>query len=161
VIRRLTSEDAVASAALRIAALTAAPHAFGASPEEEAGRDAGQILSSNAVLAAERDGRLCAMAALWRDTSAKRRHIGLVWGVWVAPEARGQGLGLRLLEAVIEEARATGLTHLQLAVGTTNLAALALYRRAGFVVTGFEEAALHVDGAFVDEHLMTLRLTPR
>jgi ribosomal protein S18 acetylase RimI-like enzyme len=161
VIRRLTREDAAAFAALRLEALAAAPQAFGASPEDEAGRDAAEVLAGNAIFAAERDGRLCGMAALWRETLAKRRHIGLVWGVWVAPEARGEGLGQRLLAALIEEARALRLTHLQLGVGTTNPPALALYRRAGFVVTGFEEAALCVDGALLDEHLMTLRLTPR
>ena len=160
-IRRLGRDDAAAYAALRAAALTAAPQAFGASPEDEAGRDAAEVLERNAVFGAVGQGGLVGLAGLARESLAKRRHIGLVWGVWVAPEARGQGLGQRLMGAVIAEARAQGLTHLQLGVGATNLPALALYRRAGFVVTGFEEAALCVDGAFLDEMLMTLRLTAR
>jgi ribosomal protein S18 acetylase RimI-like enzyme len=161
VIRRLTREDAAAYGALRLEALTLAPDAFGASPQDEADRDAAEVLARNAVFGAEGEDGLLGMAALWRETLAKRRHIGLVWGVWVALEARGQGLGQRLMAAVIAEARAQGLTYLQLGVGATNLPALALDRRAGFVVTGFEEAALCVDGAFLDELLMTLRLSPR
>lgn len=56
--------------------------------------------------------------------------------VAVDPACRGRGLGLRLVEAVIDKARAAGAEHLFLEVATDNPAALALYARAGFAEAG-------------------------
>lgn len=54
----------------------------------------------------------------------------------VRPEARGRGLGRRLVEAAAQTARENGAAHLFLEVADDNAAALALYARAGFVETG-------------------------
>lgn len=56
--------------------------------------------------------------------------------MWVAPEARGLKLGQRLLDALIEAARADGVSKLQLETGISQPEALGLYRRAGFVEIG-------------------------
>lgn len=56
--------------------------------------------------------------------------------IGVAPTARRQGLGARLLAEVIATARAAGATRLMLEVRAGNQAAQALYQRAGFMVTG-------------------------
>jgi ribosomal protein S18 acetylase RimI-like enzyme len=56
--------------------------------------------------------------------------------VWVSPEARGQGLGDRLIGAVEAWARRSGATELRLAVIDGNEPAVALYRRHGFVDAG-------------------------
>lgn len=53
--------------------------------------------------------------------------------MYVAPAARGTGLGRRLVEALEAEARALGARRLVLETGTRQHAALALYRAAGFV----------------------------
>ena len=53
--------------------------------------------------------------------------------MYVAPEARGQGLGRQLVDALEAEARALGVKKLVLETGTRQHAALALYRKAGFV----------------------------
>ena len=50
----------------------------------------------------------------------------------VAPEARGRGAGRALLQAVIGQARASGVRHLVLCTQTTMLAAQHLYAEAGF-----------------------------
>lgn len=54
----------------------------------------------------------------------------------VGVEARGQGVGGRLLEAAAEGAQRRGAQALYLEVSVTNLDALALYRRHGFVEVG-------------------------
>jgi len=54
----------------------------------------------------------------------------------VAPEARGRGLGTRLMLALVEEALAAGSSHLTLEVRVSNEAAQALYRRFGFQTVG-------------------------
>lgn len=52
--------------------------------------------------------------------------------MYVAPAARGTGLGRRLVDALQAEARALGLRRLVLETGTRQQAAIALYRATGF-----------------------------
>ena len=54
----------------------------------------------------------------------------------VAREWRGRGVGLELLAAAIEWARERGLHKLSLGVFAHNAAAIALYRKFGFVEEG-------------------------
>jgi ribosomal protein S18 acetylase RimI-like enzyme len=63
----------------------------------------------------------------------------------VEPSARGQGLGARLLSAVVATAAQTGATAVRADVSADNDAAIALYRKAGFEVgsaRGSEPAGL-------------------
>lgn len=60
--------------------------------------------------------------------------------IGVVPDRRGQGLGARIIDAAAIELRA--LFHsgaLLLEVNSENAAALALYRKAGFVQSGFRK----------------------
>jgi ribosomal protein S18 acetylase RimI-like enzyme len=73
--------------------------------------------------------RLALLALLSRDTENARF---LMDGLFVAPHARGQGVGTRLLEAIAEEARARGYREVRLDVVEENLRARALYERLGY-----------------------------
>jgi putative acetyltransferase len=53
--------------------------------------------------------------------------------MYVAPEARGDGVGRRLLDMLEAAARAEGLPQLALETGIAQPEALGLYRSAGFV----------------------------
>jgi GNAT superfamily N-acetyltransferase len=53
--------------------------------------------------------------------------------LWVQPQARGTGLGRRLLEELERRARALGATQLVLDTNASQAAAAALYRSAGYV----------------------------
>ncbi|GAA3851503.1 GNAT family N-acetyltransferase [Streptomyces sedi] len=133
-LRVATSDDWPLWRDLRVAALTEAPHAFRArlADWESGGREqwrARLTAPGTHPVVALRDGR----------------PVGVVRGVpgdggtselrslWVASEARGQGIGDRLIEAVTTWALRAGSTTLRLAVIPGNEAALALYRRHGFV----------------------------
>lgn len=63
-------------------------------------------------------------------------HRFLVDGIFVAPEARGRGVGSRLIEALAQEARSRGHAEIRLEVIDENPRARALYERRGFVAAG-------------------------
>ena len=57
-------------------------------------------------------------------------------GMWVAPSARGRGVGERLVRTVLESAAERGLSRVLLEVAHENAPARALYERMGFAPTG-------------------------
>lgn len=63
-----------------------------------------------------------------------RGRFGLLDELYVDERWRGQGIGGAALEFVERESRARGLPAIRLEVSHTNLRALELYRRRGFVV---------------------------
>ena len=83
----------------------------------------------------------------------------LLDGISVAAEARSQGLGSTLLEAVCAEAWLRGYHEVRLDVIDTNFRAIALYKRVGFEVRGRQSIGLlrHVFG-FASATTMVRRL---
>jgi RimJ/RimL family protein N-acetyltransferase len=59
------------------------------------------------------------------------------FGMMVASEWRGRGIGTELLVACIDWARSTGAHKVQLEVWPHNAAAIALYEKHGFVREGY------------------------
>jgi ribosomal protein S18 acetylase RimI-like enzyme len=167
-IRILGAEDAAAYQALRLHGLRESPAAFGSTYEGEvdtplaeiAARLARGAAGENVVFGAwDEGGQLVGVAGLGRGTSLKTRHRAGVWGMYVAPEARGGGVGRALLAALIAHARSLdGVERLVLGVEAGNEPARALYRSFGFVTYGLEPQAYLLDGEYWDSELMTLRL---
>jgi putative acetyltransferase len=81
-----------------------------------------------AFVVAYRDGTPVGCGALRRLDA----ETGELKRMYVAPAARGTGLGRRLVAALEAEARALGLRRLVLETGTRQEAAIALYRATGF-----------------------------
>jgi GNAT superfamily N-acetyltransferase len=107
----------------------------------------------------EPNGPLLGMAGCLREGAMKQRHKAVVWGMYVAPEARGRGAGRQLLDAVITRAtRWPGLEQLNLTVVTENVAARTLYVRRGFVPFGIAPRALAQDGRHYDMEYFWLDL---
>jgi len=152
VIRPLQPDDADAYVVLRRTMLTEAPWAFASSPEFDRGCNADQVRESvsrpgSAILGAFDGVDLIGSAGLVRDEKPKRRHIALIWGVYVAPAARGCGLGRSVMQAALDHARTwPGLECIQLAVSERAQAARRLYESLGFTTWGIEPDALRVDG---------------
>jgi ribosomal protein S18 acetylase RimI-like enzyme len=87
-------------------------------------------------------------------------HVAEVRGLAVAPDRQGEGIGGRLLGATIERARGQGIRKLVLRVLSTNPGARLLYERHQFTVEGARREAFSIDGAYVDDILMALDLSP-
>ena len=76
----------------------------------------------------------------------------------LAPSARGQGHGRRLLEHLLDLARGAGVEGVYLEVRPSNRDALALYHGAGFEVIGRRRAYYRAVGGAEDEVVLVRRL---
>ncbi|MFQ6551283.1 GNAT family N-acetyltransferase [Aestuariibius insulae] len=77
--------------------------------------------------------RAAILMLLERDTDNERF---LLDGLFVSPQARGQGIGTALLNAICQEALSRGYRKLRLDVIDSNPRARALYEREGFEPKG-------------------------
>jgi L-phenylalanine/L-methionine N-acetyltransferase len=111
-------------------------------------------------LVAERDGQVVGNAGCHPHLQVRRRHSAHV-GMAVATHAQGQGVGSALMAALVDWAdNWAQLLRLELTVYVDNEAAMALYRKFGFVLEGTHRADALRDGQYVDTHFMA-RLHPR
>ena len=107
---------------------------------------------------AELDGDLVGWVAVV-PYSSRAAYSGVgEESVYVAESARGRGVGRKLLEALVESARAGGLWTLQAGVLPENGASLALHRALGFREVGVRERIGQLNGAWRDVVLLELRL---
>jgi len=167
-IQSLSDQQTPQYKALRLQALWLHPEAFLENPKTfemksietitslmQSARDKGGFT----LVAMNADGELVGTASLSVGDSEKLAHRGMIWGVYVAPEARGNGVARQLMESVIT--RATNnpqFKSLHLGVVCSNTKALGLYESLGFTVYGTDVEALNVQGVFLDEYLMVKRI---
>ena len=137
VIERLTTGDGERLRVIRLRSLRDSPDAFATTFEEAealAPETWNRQLEHLATFVASAPGADLGMVRAMRDEQSQ--ETAYVISMWVAPEARCQGIGSALLDAVVQWARAQGLTRLLLDVTEANAPAIALYTRKGFVRTG-------------------------
>ena len=143
-VRVLGEDDWTAFRAIRLAALGDAPDAFAASVEDEQGYD-----ENFWRLRLRRSARLLAEGDLTGSEPIRLGVVSLgegkdddgrvaeIFGLWVAPAARGTGVATKLVEASAERARQDGRTHVSYWVGTDNGRAVAFASGIGFRPTDF------------------------
>ena len=103
--------------------------------------------------------RLVGAITLDRESRRKAAHTGHVSAMMVHPDVQGHGVGRALLAACIAACReAAGLELLTLSVTSSNDAAVALYRQAGFTHYGTLVRAIKLDNRYFDRDLMVLAL---
>lgn len=162
-IRRLGPDDAIAYRELRLRGLREHPDAFTSSFEEESARPV-TALSRRLDLAPDADERvfgaftdqtLVGVAGLAREARSKNRHKATLFGMYVAGEVGGRGIGRTLLMHALDDARSqAGLVRIVLTVTKGNRAARELYAAVGFQSFGIEPMAIRVgDAWYAKEHM--------
>jgi ribosomal protein S18 acetylase RimI-like enzyme len=148
-VRTLGEEDWQEFKAIRLAALRDSPDAFAANADDEEGleEDFWRLRMRRSVrivaLRVEGDGeaevaggRPVGVVSLGEGKDEEGR-VAEIFGLWVAPDARGTGVATRLVEASADRARHDGRTHVSYWVGTDNGRAVAFASGIGFRPTDF------------------------
>lgn len=132
-VRTLTEDEWEQYRAVRLSALEESPEAFAATIEEERGYDEElwrDRMRRSRRLVAEREGEAVGVASLGRHSENER--VAELFGLWVAPTARGAGVASQLVQAGADVARAQRSTHLAYWVSTENGRAVAFASGFGF-----------------------------
>jgi phosphinothricin acetyltransferase len=117
--------------------------------------DAGHFPYSRLV--ARRAGEILGWAAL-SPVSSRPVYRGVAEvSIYVAAQARGQGVGKALLADLIAESERHGIWTLQAGIFPENTASMEVHRRAGFRVVGTRERIGCRDGVWRDTVLMERR----
>jgi len=111
------------------------------------------IQNNHAQYVAEVAGEIVGWADVLPYDKEALQHAGLL-GMGVVAEHRSKGIGQELLRHVIEHSWRIGLKRIELEVFASNLAAVALYEKFGFLHEGTKRNGRYFDGAFNDVHCM-------
>jgi RimJ/RimL family protein N-acetyltransferase len=169
-VRLLTTDDALTYRALRLRGLLEHSSAFLSSAEEEAQKPLEVTLARVSppadkphdffVGAFDGDsGALIGAVGLQGRYRPKELHTASVVGMYVASEHTGRGVGLALMQALLQRCRElTRLEQLVLTLTAGNLAAQRIYERCGFTVWGVLPRALKLGDQYHGKVHMLLQL---
>jgi RimJ/RimL family protein N-acetyltransferase len=114
---------------------------------------------TRAVFGAFEDEMLVGITGVRREALCQVNHKATIWGVFVKPSHRGQGIAQTLLSAATAHATDEWDTiQLMLCVNAENLPAKRLYASLGFRTFGLEPRAMKVGDRFYDEEYMCKQL---
>ena len=148
-VRPAAPEDAAAIAAIYNAGIAGGAATFETRPRS-ADEVAGWLEEDGPVLVAE-DGSSVLGWARVTPYSDRCVYKGVgEYGVYVATDAQGAGIGRQLLAALCDEAEARGLHKLVGRMFAVNTASRALARAAGFREIGVERRHGQIDGQWRD-----------
>jgi len=166
-VKILRPQDADAYSEMRRESLLDSPLAFASSPDDDivssadAVREQLRRAPESVIFGAFQTG-LVGSVGLYREAHVKTSHKAHLWGMYVVPAHRRQGVASRLLDAALGHAASLpGVSWVEPSVSSATPEAQRLYERAGFRVWGTEPDALRHDGRTVVLHHMARRLESR
>jgi RimJ/RimL family protein N-acetyltransferase len=107
------------------------------------------------------DDELLGVVSFEREgaTREKLRHKGLLFRMYVARHASGQGIGKILIREIIDRARQIAdIEQINLTVIAANERARGIYAAFGFETFSIEKRAIKYNGKYFDEETMVLFL---
>lgn len=163
-IRELTAEDARLFRALRLEALEWHPAAFAASDADERAWTVDDVArrlrptpDSYVMGAFDEAAKLVGCVGWYRAHGTKLRHRSHVWGVYVRPAHRRQGIARALIQHILGRVRGIpGLVQVELSVMASNPAASGFYEGLGFRHVATLPRALRSGWDYHDEQLYVL-----
>jgi len=111
------------------------------------------------VLGAFQAVELAGVVGLSFEQREKVRHKATLFGMYVRPRFRGQGIGRQLVQSALKHARERpAVLVVQLTVTEGNAPAVSLYESCGFVPFGVEPLAVAVTSGYVSKLHMWRRV---
>lgn len=108
-------------------------------------------------LVARLNGQVIGWAAL-SPVSSRCVYAGVAEeSVYISAAARGQGVGKKLLTALIEASEQAGFWMIQTGIFPENEASIQLHRNCGFRIVGYREKIGQMDGVWRDTLLLERR----
>jgi L-amino acid N-acyltransferase YncA len=156
----MTSDDADVVLAIYAEGVASGNATFECHPPDWAKFDAARLQVPRLVV--EDESGVCGWAVL-SAVSARQVYAGVAEvTLYIAERAKGQGLGARLLAALVDASEAAGIWMLQAVVFPENTASIRLHERAGFRQVGRRERiALMECGPYAGRWRDTLLLERR
>jgi ribosomal protein S18 acetylase RimI-like enzyme len=155
-IRQLEAANGAEYQALFLEALRSAPAGFAADYDEESARSSNQIAERfrrEVIFGGFVGGRLHGMVTFLQQMTPKRRHVGMIWNMYVSDEQRGTGLANMLFKHVLDAA-SLKVDQVELYVAVDNPRGRKFYRKFGFESYGVMPRALRVQGEDYDALMM-------
>jgi GNAT superfamily N-acetyltransferase len=152
-IRCISHEDIDAFRRIRLEALACEPASFASLFEdwERLSDDQWHQRLQDHVFIAFGDDEPVGIMGLSRLRPKKMAHRATLVMVYVRKRFRGTGLSRKLLDTVIDFAKAKGVLQIELGVSADNLEALRFYRRNGFTDIGPNPRGFLDEGRAIDE----------
>jgi ribosomal protein S18 acetylase RimI-like enzyme len=136
-LRRIEGNDWEQFRSVRLASLREAPEAFSSTYADwstaDESRWRARLENVPFTIIAELDGQIAGTVSA---TAVNAAGVVALVSMWVAPQSRGKGVGDALIESVVAWANGQTAQAIELDVRESNVAAIALYERHGFVDCG-------------------------
>lgn len=135
-IRQLNANDVDDFRTIRLSALKNSPEMFGSSYAVEATKPLNvfaEVISKYTIFAAYSQQKIIGVLILDLENDSKNKPQAQLYGFFVEPAFRGQGITTQLLQAVIQYGQPY-VEQIILSVLANNIAAINLYQKLGFKI---------------------------
>lgn len=160
-IVKLSPSEWLSYKVLRLRSLKEDPQSFLSSYEKELlvpdDRWRARLSNDKWLFFAKMDGQLVGMMGAFQTDKDKQNQAANIYGVFVVHEARGKRISVMLMNKLLDFLKDQSIKTVNLSVNQDQLAAVTLYRKFGFDLTGQENMMLG-DGIEHTELLMTRQL---
>ena len=153
-LRLLTAADIIQFKGLRLQSLRETPKSYLHIYDEEASRPNqfySGFIENNRIVGAFDNDALVGFAIMSFHSPIKHRHKCLLWGAYVKPDYRSNGIGKQMRLFLFEIAKELGMSHCLSSIVADNPASLAMHEGVGYEKMYVEKKGLmHRDGTYSD-----------